>query len=1236
MAKYSIYSADGTIVRFTGTPRYNGVFGKPSYIEFTEISSPTPIDWAIGDYVEYTRTGHTYRLYSIPQPKKQAEKNKYGASFIYRNVQFYAATKDLTIAPFRDLILNDNLIHYSTLPDVSTFEDVYGIADRIQACLNDLYPDKWIVRVKEMTDPTDELYIKLHEVQEFVVSNGTCLDALDKVYQQWKGIGWVHTFENGKEVITIGRPNIRDAENTTSVFSYKGNGLTVIARENSRSNEFATRLYAYGSDRNMIARYYNNLSPVIHNAESVYLPNVMLPRAFWGTTDGKKDARKAYIQADAATIAKYGIIPKIVYFNSDEYGDIYPSIERVTAKNIRDAKTAMGDTAYVPNTTIYPDNTPIDEIKSVANPTDNGIVNAGGNKYISENTYNFAASSVSFTGRVPAKIKDTDRPIFLSIDELTTLLSQTNSQAELLLITPNTTITLTSTITISYASVMLDLVVNGKVYESLTLFEGSINDTTKTIDTTAFKKHYIPTNAEYKLVPRVLVKYDRGTTKQDYTLTANVAAGTVDVSAELALSTTFNLRIKQIGFDISKQASSSQGLATMSFKSGNCAGRDFTIQKCTYNAATDDWSLTILRSADDTLGQLFPNSIYPITTGDKFVFTDMVMPPIYIYLAESKLAEKATDLLTYLSSPKPVYTPEIDAKKMAESPQTLIEGMYMHLTDTDIIVGDEYVLIDTLTIDESGTIPTYSVTLRDEKKSSLQNLKKKLGFPITPRDTGRQDEGLPVDLLTRSGDTTITKNYYGNDGLDSVNIVMSHQSRLFEAGEEYAVEGSDTITFYAYRGIDIIPFTFGEIQNSVSGVTVTTENNTATVTIADTVSTPFGIIVFPIIAAGETYNLQYSWALSFKGSSGMNGCPLRGVTEWKEGRHYQGGNPQEGDEYQDVVLYPANKKYYVCIQTHNSTATSTPVALLGTHWKEGSQFDFVATKVFYSQKALIENAIIDTLQTQTVNDGYIEAVGDSLSSYKNKVLKLKIHSGNLSPLTGGGNNTYNITSSSKTHNHTHTGANPITISGEGVSGEGESTLATVNPTLEYNQVSVPSMTIEFSTNASEANGTRATVYWSLVFGGLVISNGVFTASGNLTSPAKTISLPKGVNSTLKLYYSYELMSRGEQVSFTLTSPAKTGNAITYIVSGFTEMAADGFKSQWASNKYFFINLTDGMKMQYGNARLEFDATNGLRASHKGLNDTFAIVGKEIKEIKVVTAMPSTPEDNTLYILRPQL
>ena len=124
MARFSIISKDGSVIRYEGKPRYIGSYLKPSHLEFSEIASPSPIAWEVGDYVDYPRTGMRYRLYSIPQASKNARSGSHGGAFTYSNVQFHAATKELEIAPFRDLVPEDNNIHFSTRPDVSTFEDV--------------------------------------------------------------------------------------------------------------------------------------------------------------------------------------------------------------------------------------------------------------------------------------------------------------------------------------------------------------------------------------------------------------------------------------------------------------------------------------------------------------------------------------------------------------------------------------------------------------------------------------------------------------------------------------------------------------------------------------------------------------------------------------------------------------------------------------------------------------------------------------------------------------------------------------------------------------------------------------------------------------------------------------------------------------------------------------------------------------------------------------------------------
>ena len=98
MARFNIISKDGKTIRYSGKPRYSGSYLKPSFLEFSEIASPAPIAWEVGDYVDYPRTGMRYRLYSIPQPSKNARKDSYGGAITYSNVQFHAATKELEIA----------------------------------------------------------------------------------------------------------------------------------------------------------------------------------------------------------------------------------------------------------------------------------------------------------------------------------------------------------------------------------------------------------------------------------------------------------------------------------------------------------------------------------------------------------------------------------------------------------------------------------------------------------------------------------------------------------------------------------------------------------------------------------------------------------------------------------------------------------------------------------------------------------------------------------------------------------------------------------------------------------------------------------------------------------------------------------------------------------------------------------------------------------------------------------
>ena len=76
---------------------------------------------------------------------------------------------------FLDIVQEDNLNHYTSLPDVDTFEDVYGIAGRIQANLDNQYPNTFNIKIVDTTGNA-ELESILKTARAFNVSNGyyTC------------------------------------------------------------------------------------------------------------------------------------------------------------------------------------------------------------------------------------------------------------------------------------------------------------------------------------------------------------------------------------------------------------------------------------------------------------------------------------------------------------------------------------------------------------------------------------------------------------------------------------------------------------------------------------------------------------------------------------------------------------------------------------------------------------------------------------------------------------------------------------------------------------------------------------------------------------------------------------------------------------------------------------------------------------------------------------------------------
>lgn len=719
MAHVSIISSQSGEQIFEGAPRYVGAYLKPGYLEFPAIGSPTAISWHVGDYVVYPRTGKTYRLYRTPQIAEQGDTKRYGAAFLYENVQFFDDSKRLELCPFTDLVPGDNTVHFSTQNVVSFFGKPLNVAERVQACLENQYgAGTWAVRIVTTTDP--DLLELLDTEVEFSVSGASCQQALDKVYELWNGLGWIHTVENGVNVITIGASNVRTNANTTVPFAY-GNGLVRVERSIANADEIGTRLFAYGSMKNMDATYYRGLN--IYHADSVDIEHLMIPLSEWGLTDGQPDARKAFIE-DAAAIDKLGLIPRTAYFDgTGDLPDIHPTIERMTIGEVYDA----GGAGYIPNLSKWSRSQRIDEIVSAVNPTDNGTSSQQGQKLtdtfsgtVIDTTVNFLEND-TFTCDVYTRQITHAGKLTITFGQNAQVFTLTSQW------TPHFSLYLNVMAGQGYKQYPLNVVQTGSLTyalylpESVTIPNATPGELSATINGWISRDAIDPQGSE-------------GDFDTD-------PATTVDGVLEYEIPKTFTVTIPQIGFDIEKYAALGNG-KTISMKTGMCAGRDFEIKSVKYLSSTDSWELTLYRSVDEDLNIMFPNADYEIENGDQYVLLDIAMPQIYVTVASNRLLEAAQRLLADISVEQPFYAPQIDAKRVYDENRVLLEGMWMHirpattdgvllessdpallqelnllfLATADTSRTDAYVLIDSVIIDENGSnIPTYDVTLRERK-----------------------------------------------------------------------------------------------------------------------------------------------------------------------------------------------------------------------------------------------------------------------------------------------------------------------------------------------------------------------------------------------------------------------------------------------------------------------------------------------------------------------------------------
>lgn len=334
---------------------YSGSFMGDRFIT-ASITSPYPIDFSIGDYVIYR--GEQFTLNYDPSIIKKATKNTTGDAFTYDNVKFNSYSDELVRCEFLDYVLNDNLIHFSSLPSFGFHAlTIHDLADRIKANLDRVYTGDraWTITVNGSNVDVKNVFITADRLNV------------------WGALSLVSTIFKSNFIIRGRTITIGTAGNVISdVFEYgKGNGLNRITRIADPEQQIITRLRVYGSTRNLPFRYYNKLTkPDL----SLYLPNnmavqnLMLPSFPYTTLD-------PYI--DSPNIGALGVMEGSVFFDgSDEsLPEIYPSLEGMTASQLSAAGIIVnldsGDNGNL-------DEIAADSVNSDGTPiTDNGIFEEG-------------------------------------------------------------------------------------------------------------------------------------------------------------------------------------------------------------------------------------------------------------------------------------------------------------------------------------------------------------------------------------------------------------------------------------------------------------------------------------------------------------------------------------------------------------------------------------------------------------------------------------------------------------------------------------------------------------------------------------------------------------------------------------------------------------------------------------------------------------------------------------------
>ena len=267
MARYKIYDKTGAEKAEVSKLSYSGTWMQECTLTVT-VNAPAPLLFAPGDYIDYR--DERFWIDIDPDVKKQARAGYNGSSFVYDDLTFYNAIRELKVCDFLDYVLSGkNTYTYSAASSVVFFAStVEDFANRIQSNLDRLYTgsNKWKIlvddNIKDRSKTFDGAGNQIIRDKTVSISNAKIFDILSEIEDTFHT-----TYTIRDKVIKIGfAPDdiTPTSDGETDAFEYydesegKRKGLVSLEKIVNSQYSVITRLRAYGSERNMPSRYYAN------------------------------------------------------------------------------------------------------------------------------------------------------------------------------------------------------------------------------------------------------------------------------------------------------------------------------------------------------------------------------------------------------------------------------------------------------------------------------------------------------------------------------------------------------------------------------------------------------------------------------------------------------------------------------------------------------------------------------------------------------------------------------------------------------------------------------------------------------------------------------------------------------------------------------------------------------------------------------------------------------------------